>query len=147
MEQRREVRERLYQFPLEFAGLNMYLSDLVATTFEPNNVQAFSNALVFAEQGKDSQAMQWAVGEIISKDWPLENEDLHKQARTRLNTLAYNLGQESRTKEADKLKLALQTLSQRDFVVQLTWENAPGELAELELMVKEPCGSTCSAER
>ncbi|MBK8941918.1 MAG: type VI secretion system membrane subunit TssM [Polyangiaceae bacterium] len=39
MEQRREVRERLYQFPLEFAGLKKNLGDLIQTTFQPNTVQ------------------------------------------------------------------------------------------------------------
>ncbi|NUP11763.1 MAG: type VI secretion system membrane subunit TssM [Polyangiaceae bacterium] len=39
MEQRREVREKLYQFPLEFTGLKKNLADLIATTFQPNTMQ------------------------------------------------------------------------------------------------------------
>ncbi len=38
MERGREVRERLYQFPLEFTGLKRNLQDLVAVTFQPNNI-------------------------------------------------------------------------------------------------------------
>jgi type VI secretion system protein ImpL len=39
MERSREAREKLYQFPLEFAGLKKNLSDLIAVTFQPNAFQ------------------------------------------------------------------------------------------------------------
>jgi len=39
MERGREVREKLYQFPLEFSGLKKNLADLIGITFQPNNIQ------------------------------------------------------------------------------------------------------------
>ncbi|WP_437732260.1 type VI secretion system membrane subunit TssM [Sorangium sp. So ce1335] len=39
MERSREVRERVYQFPLEFAGIRRNLSDLVSTVFMVNAFQ------------------------------------------------------------------------------------------------------------
>ncbi len=39
MERSREARERIYQYPIEFAGLKRTLSDLVAVTFAPNAFQ------------------------------------------------------------------------------------------------------------
>jgi type VI secretion system protein ImpL len=39
MERSREAREKIYQFPLEFAGLKKNLSDLLAVTFAPNAFQ------------------------------------------------------------------------------------------------------------
>ncbi len=39
MERSRESREKLYQFPLEFAGLKKNLSDLLAVVFQPNAFQ------------------------------------------------------------------------------------------------------------
>jgi len=39
MERSRESREKLFQFPLEFAGLKKNLSDLIAVAFQPNAFQ------------------------------------------------------------------------------------------------------------
>ena len=39
MERSREAREKLFQFPLEFAGLKKNISDLIAVTFQPNAFQ------------------------------------------------------------------------------------------------------------
>jgi len=39
MERSREAREKLYQFPIEFAGMKKNLSDLIAVTFQPNAFQ------------------------------------------------------------------------------------------------------------
>jgi type VI secretion system protein ImpL len=39
MERNREARERIYQFPLEFAGMRRNLMELVATTFQVNAFQ------------------------------------------------------------------------------------------------------------
>lgn len=39
MERSREAREKLYQFPLEFAGLKKNLAELMAVTFQPNAFQ------------------------------------------------------------------------------------------------------------
>jgi type VI secretion system protein ImpL len=39
MERSREAREKLYQFPIEFAGMKKNLSDLIAVAFQPNAFQ------------------------------------------------------------------------------------------------------------
>ncbi|MBL8743568.1 MAG: type VI secretion system membrane subunit TssM, partial [Myxococcales bacterium] len=40
MERSREAREKLYQFPLEFAGLKKNISDLLGVVFQPNAFQS-----------------------------------------------------------------------------------------------------------
>ena len=88
--------------------------------------------------------MEWAVGKLLSQDWPTDNQEIHLKAQTRVQALAQTLQQEKRGSEAERLRLALQNLRQRDLVINLTWDTG-SEPADLELEVKEPTGSTCSS--
>ncbi len=117
-----------------------------AALLEPNLALTYADALAYAEHGKDSKSMEWAVGKLLSQDWPSDNQDLHLQAQTRLQTLAQTLQREKRGTEADRLRLALQNLRQRDLIVNLTWDTG-SEPADLELEVKEPTGSVCSSRQ
>ena len=114
-----------------------------AAQLEPTDYHAYEFALACAEKAKDANAMEWAVGNLVSQDWPVDNTLLHQLARKRLNSLASTLKSEKRDGEAKSLESALARLNQRDLVVQLVWDSVGGP-AELDLRVKEPCGSVAS---
>jgi tetratricopeptide (TPR) repeat protein len=113
-----------------------------AALIEPNLVFSYDQALVYAERTKDVRGMEWAAGRLVSQDWPIDNHNLHLKAQTRVDSLASSLGKS----DADKLRLALQTLKERDVVIHLTWETSQ-EAADLEMIVKEPTGSVCSYDQ
>ena len=117
-----------------------------AALLEPNDYHPYEVALAYAETAKDSKAMEWAVGKLVSQDWPVDNLFLHQNARKRLDSLATTLRSENRTDEADHLKTALDRLNQRDLIIRLIWDTS-GTPAELEMKVKEPCGSICTLEQ
>jgi tetratricopeptide (TPR) repeat protein len=118
-----------------------------AAQLEPNLAQPYADALAYAELGKDSQAMEWAVSNVLGHDWPADNQNLQLQAQTSLEGLVQILRKEKRDAEADRLEAALQKHRHRDLVITLSWENGNGGSADLDLVVKEPCGSTCSMEQ
>jgi tetratricopeptide (TPR) repeat protein len=118
-----------------------------AALLEPNDYHPYEVALAYAENAKDAGAMEWAVGQLVSQDWPVDNALIQKAAQKRLGSLATTLKSENRGPEANKLEAALQRLNQRDLTIQLVWDNPAGSLSELELQVKEPCGSVASLDQ
>src|SRR5262249_25279168 len=100
----------------------------------------------YAEMGKDTDAMEWAAGNLLSRDWPVDNPRVHEAARERLKALVGTLQTPKRQDEADwaaRMTALATRQRQRDLVIQLTWQ---GE-ADLDLEVKEPVGTTCSFQQ
>ena len=119
-----------------------------AAQLEPNLAVSYKDALVYADLGKDSQAMEWAVSKIMAQDWPTDNLLMHKQAELRVGDLADTLQKEKRGDEAGKIKAVLQQFRQRDLIVKLSWENvSKNNLAEVEMTIKEPTGTICSEKQ
>ncbi len=48
--------------------------------------------------------MEWAVGKLLSQDWPFDNVFIQKAARKRLGSLADKLKTENRGKEANSAR-------------------------------------------
>jgi hypothetical protein len=117
-----------------------------AAQLEPNLPACYADAVGYAELAKDSQAMEWAVGNLLSHDWPVDNEFLHLKAQAKLEALAQVLVSERRQAEADRMRATLQRLQERDVVLKLTWLDGTGP-AGLELAVKEPGGTVCSSQQ
>jgi hypothetical protein len=117
-----------------------------AAQIEPNLAQPYEEALTLAEVSKDSKAMEWAAGKLVSQDWPTDDLQLHEKAKLRLQGLARTLQSEKRGGEADRLQEALARLNRRDLIVKLSWD-CSSEPAEVEMLIKEPCGSTCTSEQ
>jgi hypothetical protein len=111
-----------------------------ASLLEPNAPQAYVDALSFAELGKDTEAMEWATSNLLSRDWPVENEDLHRKAYYKLTSLVDVLRNDKRLTDAEKLNAAVARHLERDFVVNLMWQGQ----ADLDLEIKEPVGTVCS---
>ena len=117
-----------------------------AAQLEPNLERSYEEALVYAEKAKDARSMEWAAGNLLRQDWPVENQFVHLKAQTRLSSLAQSLDGDKRQTDADKLRAAVEKLKERDLVINLTWETSQ-EPAEMELIVKESTGATCSYEQ
>src|SRR5436305_14956607 len=84
--------------------------------------------------------MQWAAGNLLQRDWPADNQELHAQAQEQLKALKQLLEKEQRASEALRLGEAAERLRERDLVVVLSWQGA----ADLDLEVREPTGTVCS---
>ncbi|HMC88790.1 MAG TPA: hypothetical protein VKI17_04545, partial [Gemmataceae bacterium] len=111
-----------------------------AALLEPNAPAPYEEALVVAELSKDSTAMEWAAGGLLRRDWPVDNDELHQKAASKLQNLARTLAAGQRQGEAQRMLASAQSLHERDLVVVLSWQ---GE-ADLDLEVREPIGTTCS---
>jgi hypothetical protein len=119
-----------------------------AAELEPNVATPYRDALAYADLGKDSRSMEWAVGKIMEQDWPADNGMLHDEATLRVGTLAATLKREQHGDEAARLKSVLNQLRRRDLIIKVTWDNPDSRrLAEVELTVKEPTGTTCSPKQ
>jgi tetratricopeptide (TPR) repeat protein len=111
-----------------------------AALLEPGTPHAYEEALSYAELARDPQAMQWAAANLLSRDWPVENQKLHDRALQKIDALVKILNQQGRTDEAQRLTAALADTGKRDLVIKLNWQGD----ADLDLHVTEPTGSTCS---
>jgi tetratricopeptide (TPR) repeat protein len=117
-----------------------------AAQLEPSLERSYEEALVYAEKAKDAGSMEWAAGNLLRQDWPVDNQYIHLKAQTRLASLAQSLESDKRQADADKLRSSVAKLKERDLVINLTWETSQ-EPAEMELSVKESTGATCSYEQ
>jgi hypothetical protein len=111
-----------------------------AAIMEPGAPTAYANALAYAEEGKNAEGVAWAAGNLLRQEWPLNNDDLHGRAKSKLDDLTREMTKSSNLTGAQKLQQALQQAYRRDLVITLTWQ---GE-ADLDLKVKEAVtGTTC----
>jgi hypothetical protein len=111
-----------------------------ASILEPNTSRPYADALVYAEQSKDAEAMEWAAGNLLSRDWPVDSRQLHEKAADRFKSLGRLLKAEKRQADAERMSAAVERNRVRDLVIHLSWQ---GE-ADLDLEVTEPLGTTCS---
>jgi tetratricopeptide (TPR) repeat protein len=118
-----------------------------AAQLEPADYHSYEVALAYAENAKDAKAMEWAVGNLVSQDWPVDNLLIQGNAQKRLGSLAATLKSEKRGQEADSLETALARLNQRDMIMRLEWDTLEKDVCELELKVKEPSSSVCNLDQ
>src|SRR5262249_11149708 len=116
-----------------------------AAKLEPNSPHPYADALAYAEGGKDADGMAWAAAGLLGQEWPVDSPRLHLTAQAKLDALALDLEEGQRKADAERLRAAVGKARQRDVVVHLTWEAGRSGAADLELEVKEPCGSVCSS--
>jgi tetratricopeptide (TPR) repeat protein len=111
-----------------------------AALLEPNSPASYEEALMYADLAQDSTAMQWAAGNLLRRDWPGDNKDLHEKAGEKLRELADRMKQARHAAEAERMVKSVDGLRERDLVIEMTWQ---GE-ADLDLEVAEPIGTVCS---
>ncbi len=111
-----------------------------AAQLAPDSPQAYAQALGYAETVSDVNTMAWAAGNLLKQEWPEGGNDLQAKARRSLDAMAARLAQQAKPQERETLIRKAGDLGRRDLVVQLSWAGD----ADLDLVVKEPTGSTCS---
>jgi tetratricopeptide (TPR) repeat protein len=112
-----------------------------ASLLEPNTPWAYSEALLYAELAQDGKAMEWAAGNLVKQEWPVQNKELHEKAALSVKTLRDALEKSDKRDDARHLVDAVQGQKRRDLTIKASWQ---GE-ADLDLKVQEPSGSVCSA--
>ena len=75
-----------------------------AALLEPGTPHAYEEALNYAELGRDPKAMEWAAGNLLRHDWPVENRQLQARALQKIDALVKLLDQQGRKEESEKLK-------------------------------------------
>ena len=89
---------------------------------------------------RDTDALEWAAGNLLKQDWPRKSEDLHRRGLAGLDALSKDLADGPRAREAERLKKATVVARRRDLIIKLSW----GGQADLDLRVAEPSKSICS---
>jgi tetratricopeptide (TPR) repeat protein len=111
-----------------------------AALLEPNLAYPYEEALIYADLAKDADGMRWAAGNLLRQDWPVDNNELHQKAGSKVKDLAAKLETDHRQADAAKLLGSVNRLGQRDLVIELQYQGD----AELDMEVKEPIGTVCS---
>jgi tetratricopeptide (TPR) repeat protein len=111
-----------------------------AAALEPNSPDPYADALAYAELSRDSDAMAWAASNLLRRDWPVDNPELHAQAREKLANLARTLDAAKRTAEAARMQASANLGRERDLVITLSYQGD----AYVDLKVREPIGTICS---
>jgi hypothetical protein len=112
-----------------------------AAALAPGLPHPYADAVGYAELAGDVKAMEWAAGNLLKQDWPVNNHALHTRATQKLEALVKALAKSDRKALAKRLRKAIDAHRRRDLVIKLAWQ---GE-ADLDLKVLEPTGSTCWA--
>jgi tetratricopeptide (TPR) repeat protein len=111
-----------------------------ASLLEPGTPHAYADGLDYAELARDARAMEWAAGNLLRHDWPVNNKKLQDRAVQKIEALVKLLDQQGRKDESERLLNAIADKRQRDLVIKLNWQGD----ADLDLHVVEPAGSVCS---
>ena len=116
-----------------------------AAALEPNAAGPYTQSLVYLTSAKDvdSDAVQWAAGNLLAHDWATDRDIHHAKAQKALADAVTRLRAEGRLADADKMQSAMQRDKRRDLVVEATWS----DLADLDLEVTEPTGAVCSPKQ
>ncbi len=93
MERSREAREKLYQFPLEFAGLKKNLSELIAVTFQPNAFQGtpILRGFYFTSGTQEGKPMDRVLGRMSAAMGIRHGADQQQQQQANVESKSYFL--------------------------------------------------------
>lgn len=112
-----------------------------AAIMEPNVADAYANAMVYAADAKDPQAMAWAASQLQRQDWPIDNDELHAKAKAKVAELARALEETGRKTDAEQMRQTVKQGNTRDLIINVKWQ---GE-ADFDLkVVEDATKSTCS---
>lgn len=116
-----------------------------AAKLQPDMPDAYVSALAFAGDLKkvDTDVTAWASNGLLAREWSLDQNELHIQAKQHLVKQIAKLNKEGRTEEAKKLQAIHDGDKERDLVIELKWTGGTDD-ADLDLHVTEASGTTCS---
>lgn len=130
----------LVRFGRNEPALHLYRQ---ASRIEPSRPEPYVLGLKLARRLKDYDAIGWAASGILTYAWVSNHKELHRQARDAVLVSQQELRSAGRDAEAEALQTAISEASKRDLVLRLTWSGD----GDVDLIVEEPPGTTCSYEQ
>jgi len=129
----------LTRFGAEAQALTLYRQ---ASRLAPTRPEPYVLGLKLARQARDVDAVRWAAGGILTYAWTKDHPKLHQLAEDAAAEARSWLLVKNRQNDAVALDEAMRQARQRDLVMKLTWAGQ----GDLDLIVEEPLGTTCSFE-
>lgn len=113
-----------------------------ASIVDPTRLEPYVLGLKLAREAGDAAGVEWAAAGILTRAWNTDYEKLHREAEETARDTEAELRKAGHDEKADKLAAAIAEARQRDLSIELTWTGK----ADLDLLVEEPSGVTCSFE-
>ena len=111
-----------------------------AAHLSPQRPEPFLCALELARRSRNPDAVAWSAPEVVSYAWGKDREALKISAEQAATDAIPQLLKAGKIAKALQLQEAIRKARQMDLVVRLEW-NGQGDL---DLLVEEPGGTTCS---
>ena len=110
------------------------------SSLQPSRPEPYLLGLRLADELKDVEALSWAATGVLTWYWFDDYEAKQREAVKLMRDWQLRLQQAGKTEQAAELANALAKAQVRDLQLRLEWS---GE-ADLDLIVQEPLGTTCS---
>lgn len=110
-----------------------------ASQLAPTQPEPYALGLKLAERLDDPEAIAWAAAGVLKYDWSRGYEKRHNLAKDQVNDQLSKLDATKKGEAVASLREALVHGERRDLMIELVWSGD----ADLDLMIDEPCGSTC----
>lgn len=127
----------LTRFGAKKPALRLYRQ---AADLAPQRPEPYIMGLDLARQLKDDEALAWAVKGIFATAWGEDFKQQHRRAENMIADRVRELRSAGKAAVAKQLEAVLAESKQVDLEVRLEWSGA----GDLDLIVKEPMGTTCS---
>jgi hypothetical protein len=124
---------------LERSALNLYRE---IAQQQPSRPEPYVQALACAKRLKDRDGIMWACKGILSQAWERDHRYVWEDAVRQAKGLILDLKQGGEDELAASFDAECNAIMARDCVVVVTWTGD----AELDLVVEEPSGTTCSLQ-
>jgi hypothetical protein len=124
---------------LEDAALRLYRE---ISQHQPTRPEPYVQGLACAKQLKDREGIMWACKGILSQAWEKTHRHVWDEAFKQAHGLVLDLKKEGEEKLAAAFEAEASAAMVRDCIVVVSWTGD----ADLDLVVEEPSGTTCSLE-
>lgn len=131
------VRSNLGQGALQRRALELYRQ---VARMQPLRPEPYVYGLQIARHLDDVEGLKWATLGVLGQAWTGDQQVIFNEAARTAQALVERLRTEKKTAEADSFQTALKEALVRDCVITISWT---GE-ADVDLLVEEPTGATCS---
>lgn len=111
-----------------------------ASRLAPVRPEPYLLGMRIAVLEKDWEAAGWGATGVVSYAWTPDFKKLHAEAEGVAGDAARELKKQGKRLAAEKLAKAMVEARQRDLVVKVSWSGN----GDLDLLVEEPNGTTCS---
>ncbi|BBO31781.1 VWA domain-containing protein [Lacipirellula parvula] len=127
---------------LSHIGLNNRAVDIYrqVAKLDPLKSDAYALGLRAAQRANDVDGIRWASVGILKQAWPAEQQEIRNQAMRIAQATLEELQAAGNQTEADRFRRELDEALVRDCVVKVSWSGD----ADVDLIVEEPSGATCS---